>query len=131
MSADETIATASATEQAAAIRAGRISSRELLDLFASRIERLDGAFNAVVTLDLDGARVEADRADADAARGDWRGPLHGLPVTIKDAIEVAGMRSTGGAVELTDHVPETDAPSVARLKDAGAIVFGKTNVPRW
>jgi amidase len=131
MSADETIATASATEQAAAIRGGRITSRELLDLFASRIERLDGAFNAVVTLDLDGARVEADRADADAARGDWRGPLHGLPVTIKDAIEVAGMRSTGGAVELTDHVPTQDAPSVARLKDAGAIVFGKTNVPRW
>jgi amidase len=131
MSADERIATASATEQAAAIRDGRITSRELLDLFASRIERLDGAFNAVVTLDLDAARAEADRADDEAARSDWRGPLHGLPITIKDAIEVAGVRSTGGAVELTDHVPETDAPSVARLKDAGAIVFGKTNVPRW
>jgi amidase len=131
MTADEQLATASATEQAAAIRDGRVSSRELLELFASRIERLDGDFNAVVTLDLEGARVEADRADADAARGDWRGPLHGLPITIKDAIEVAGLRSTGGAVELTDHVPTTDAPSVARLKAAGAIVFGKTNVPRW
>jgi amidase len=131
MSADESIATASATEQAAAIRAGRITSRELLDLFASRIERLDGDFNAVVTLDLDTARAEADRADADAARGDWRGALHGLPITIKDAIEVAGLRSTGGAIELTDHVPTQDAPAVARLRDAGAIVFGKTNVPRW
>ena len=66
-----------------------------------------------------------------ADRGEWRGPLHGLPITIKDAIEVGGVRSTGGAVELTDHVPAADAPAVARLKAAGAIVFGKTNVPRW
>ena len=93
MTVDEQLATASATEQAAAIRDGRVTSRELLELFASRIERLDGAFNAVVTLDLDRARAEADRADAEAARGEWRGPLHGLPITIKDAIEVAGVRS--------------------------------------
>ena len=57
--------------------------------------------------------------------------MHGLPITIKDAIETAGMRSTGGAVELRDHVPLHDAPAVARLRDAGAIVFGKTNLPRW
>ena len=59
------------------------------------------------------------------------GPLHGLPITIKDAIETEGIRSTGGAVELADHVPTADAPAVARLKAAGAIVFGKTNLPRW
>lgn len=128
---DERIATASATEQAAAIRAREITSRELLDLFADRIDRLNGPLNAVVTLDLDQARGDADRADAETARGESRGPLHGLPITIKDAIEVAGMRSTGGATELRDHVPTADAPAVARLKDAGAIVFGKTNVPRW
>ena len=58
-------------------------------------------------------------------------PLHGLPITIKDAIETAGIRSTGGARELETHVPARDAPAVARLKAAGAIVFGKTNVPRW
>jgi amidase len=57
--------------------------------------------------------------------------LHGLPVTIKDAIATEGIRSTGGAVELVDHVPAADAPAVTRLKDAGAIVFGKTNLPRW
>jgi amidase len=57
--------------------------------------------------------------------------LHGLPITIKDAIETEGIRSTGGAIELTDHVPSADAPAVARLKRAGAIVFGKTNLPRW
>jgi amidase len=131
MSIDERLATASATEQAAAIRSGETTSRELLDLFASRIERLNPGINAVVTLDLERARAEADLADTEAARGEWRGPLHGLPITIKDAIEVEGIRSTGGAVELTDHVPTTDAPAVARLKAAGAIVFGKTNVPRW
>src|SRR5262249_38977512 len=65
------------------------------------------------------------------ARGAFDGALHGLPVTIKDAIATAGIRSTGGATELTDHVPENDAPSVTRLKAAGAIVFGKTNLPRW
>ena len=58
-------------------------------------------------------------------------PLHGLPVTIKDAIETAGLRSTGGAVELQGNIPERDAPVVRALREAGAIIFGKTNVPRW
>jgi amidase len=128
---DQSVATWTATRLAAAIRAGELSSRELLELYLDRVERLNPPINAVVTLDADRAREEADRADQEAARGEWRGPLHGLPTTIKDAIEVAHVRSTGGAVELTDHVPSTDAPAVARLKDAGAIVFGKTNVPRW
>ncbi|HEX4493591.1 MAG TPA: amidase family protein [Acidimicrobiia bacterium] len=121
----------SASDLARAIRAKEISSRELLDLFVARIERLNGPVNAVVTLDVDRARADADRADAAIARGDDVGPLHGLPVTIKDAIETAGIRSTGGAVELRDHVPATDAEAVARVKRAGAVVFGKTNVPRW
>jgi len=123
--------TATATELAAAIASKQISSRELLDLYLDRIERLNGSINAVVTLDADRARQHAKDADDALARGERRGPLHGLPVTIKDAIEVEGVRSTGGAVELTDHVPAHDAPAVARLKAAGAIVFGKTNLPRW
>jgi amidase len=128
---DDSTATRSATELAAGIRAKKWSSRELLDLYLDRIDRLDGPVNAVVTLDTDRARVAADGADAAVARGDALGPLHGLPVTIKDAIETEGIRSTGGAIELTHHVPTADAPAVARLKDAGAIVFGKTNLPRW
>jgi amidase len=103
----------------------------LLDAYLTRIDELGSATNAVVTLDREPAYAAASRADEAAVRGDWSGPLHGLPITIKDAIEVAGMRSTGGASELTDHIPAVDAPSVARLKSAGAIVFGKTNVPRW
>src|SRR3954468_17460735 len=128
---DDSTATRSATELAAGIRDKQWSSRELLDLYLDRIDRLDGPVNAVVTLDADRARAAADAADASLARGDALGPLHGLPVTIKDAIETEGIRSTGGAIELTDHVPTADAPAVARLKDAGAIVFGKTNLPRW
>lgn len=122
---------APAHELARSIREGDISSRELLDAFVDRVERLNGAVNAVVTLDIERARVAAARADEALARGDAVGPLHGLPVTIKDAIATEGIRSTGGATELTDHVPVADAAVVERVKAAGAIVFGKTNVPRW
>jgi amidase len=128
---DDAIATRPATQLAAGIRAKDFSSRELLELYLDRIDRLDGPVNAVVTLDAERARDAADRADAALARGDAAGPLHGLPITIKDAIETEGIRSTGGATELEHHVPTKDAPAVERLKDAGAIVFGKTNLPRW
>src|SRR5204862_5184469 len=125
------MATWPAVRLAEAVRAKDVSSRELLDLYVDRIERLGPPVNAVVTLDVDRAREAANAADARAAKGEWDGPLHGLPITIKDAIATAGIRSTGGAVELKDHVPTEDAPAVARLKAAGAIVFGKTNLPRW
>ena len=124
--------TAPATELTHALRTKQISARELLDAYLERIERLDrGSLNAVVTLDAERARDAAQAADDALARGDDVGPLHGLPMTIKDAIATEGIRSTGGAVELADHVPAADAPAVGRLKAAGAIVFGKTNLPRW
>ena len=85
--------------------AREVSSRELLELYLDRIERLNRAVNAVVTLDADRARAAADAADDATRPGGGVGPLHGLPITIKDAIETEGIRSTGGAVELTDHVP--------------------------
>ena len=128
---DDDLLLADATHLAAAVRGREVSSRELLDGYLARIEGLNPAINAVVTLDVERARAAADAADAALARGDAVGPLHGLPITIKDAIETEGIRSTGGATELTDHVPAADAPAVARLKAAGAVVFGKTNVPRW
>ena len=128
---DDELLLAPAHRLAAAVRDQEVSSRELLDGYLARIERLDPAINAVVTLDVERARAGADAADAALARGDAVGPLHGLPITIKDAIEVEGIRATGGATELADHVPTADAAAVARLKAAGAVVFGKTNVPRW
>jgi amidase len=126
-----TWATKTATELAAAIRSKEVSSRELLDLYLSRVERMNPPNNAVVTLDGVRAAKAAALADDRLARGEDVGPLHGLPITIKDAIEVEGVRSTGGAVALTDHVPAADAYAVAKLKAAGAVVFGKTNVPEW
>ena len=128
---DDTWSTKPATELAAAIRSKQVKSRELLELYLDRIERLNGGINAVVTLATDRAFAEADAADARSASGADLPPLHGLPITIKDAIETEGIRSTGGAVELRDHVPTADAPAVARLRAAGAVVFGKTNLPRW
>jgi amidase len=116
---------------AAAIRAKELSSTELLDAYLDRIDRFNPEVNAVVTMDVEGARRAARGADSAVVRGDDLGALHGLPITVKDALETAGMRSTGGAVELRDHVPSIDAPAVARVKQAGAIVFGKTNVPKW
>src|SRR4051794_12504776 len=124
-------ATSSATELAAAIRRKQVGSRELLDAFVDRIDRLDGKVNAVVTRDLDRARAAAKAADDATARGQISGPLHGLPVTIKDAIATAGIRSTGGAIELTPNIPTEDATLVSSIKGARAIVFGYTNLPRW
>lgn len=121
----------SATDLAAMIAAKEISSRELLEWFAARIEALDGAVNAVVTLDLDRARAAADAADEATASGATTGPLHGVPITVKDALAVDGVRTTGGASELADHVATGDADVVALVRGAGAIPFAKTNVPRW
>ncbi|HEY0520984.1 MAG TPA: amidase family protein [Ilumatobacteraceae bacterium] len=119
------------TEQIAAIGKRELSSVELLDAEVARIERLGSEINAVCTLAVDEARQRATAADEATASGESWGPLHGLCVTIKDAIETAGIRSTGGSTELSGHVPQRDAPVVTAIKEAGAIVFGKTNVPLW
>ena len=111
----------------ALLRSRRLGARELLDLQLSRIERTNSSLNAVVALDVEGARNAARVADNAAA--DARGPLHGLPITIKDAYEVVGMPATCGVPHLEKHVPARDADAVARLRAAGAIPFGKTNVP--
>ncbi|HWC69310.1 MAG TPA: amidase [Acidimicrobiales bacterium] len=114
-----------------AIAARQVSSREALDHLLARIERFDGPINAVVTIDADRARAEAAAADEAIAHGSSTGPLHGVPMTIKDSWETAGMRTTSGAPELADHVPALDAAPVARLRAAGAVVFGKTNLPLY
>ncbi len=123
------IAFRSALELVVAIRNREVSSRELLDHYLKRIEQYNSQINAVVTLDVDRARKRADEADQALARGELWGPLHGLPMTIKDTIETAGIRTTAGAPIHTNHIPAHDAPAVARLKTAGVIIFGKTNTP--
>jgi amidase len=116
-------------ELARAIAAKSVSSREVVQACLDRIAASD--LNAVVTFDAPRALAEAAAADDLTARGAGGGPLHGVPVTVKDAIATAGMRTTCGSPELAGYVPEEDAPAVARLRAAGAIVVGKTNVPTW
>ena len=119
----------SATALLGALAKGETSSEELLKLYLSRVERLSGSVNAVVTLDADRALALARRRDGERSRGELRGLLHGLPVTVKDSFETEGVRTTsGGTPELMSHVPSADAVVVARLKAAGAVVFGKTNL---
>ncbi len=124
-------ATAPLTEIVAALEAREVSARELLDMYLDRIERLDGPINAVVTFETERARAEAAAVDDARATDQLVGPLAGVPITIKDAIATEGIRSTGGATELADHVPEVDATVVTKVRDAGAVVFAKTNLPRW
>ena len=120
-----------ATAVSEAIRAKEISSSEVLDSLLTRIGTHNGSVNAVVALDVERARARAGAADEAAARGEWWGPLHGLPMTVKDSYETEGLVTTSGAPELPDHVPISDAAAVAKLKAAGVIVFGKTNLPLY
>ena len=108
------------------IRTRAISPVAVVDSFLRRIENHNPELHAIVTLAPD-AMKKAKEAEAALARGDARGPLHGVPVTIKDTIETAGLRTTSGSLLRAEFVPERDAPSVARLKAAGAIILGKTN----
>ena len=110
--------------------AGDISAVELLDEHLARRDRLHDDINAVVTVDRDTARTTAATIDNRRARGESLGPLAGLPMSVKDALATAGLRTTGGAVELRDQIPSTDATVVARTRDADAVIFGKSNLPR-
>ncbi|HET6950876.1 MAG TPA: amidase [Acidimicrobiales bacterium] len=119
-----------ATGLARLLRDGAVSSAELLEHYLARVEEHRG-LNAIVALDADRARDRAAAADAARARGETWGPLHGLPMTVKDAFETEGVVTTSGAPELADHVPARDADAVALLKAAGAVVFGKSNLPLY
>ena len=119
----------SATELAGMIRDGRLGARELLEHFLARVDALNPALNAVVVQDREGARASADAADAAQQRGDALGPLHGVPMTIKESYEWTGTPATWGAPELKGNIGKRDALALERLQAAGAVVFGKTNVP--
>jgi amidase len=120
-----------ATELATLIRTRQLSARELTDACLARIERLDPQLNAVVTRDPEGARAAADAADAALAAGEPVGPLHGLPMAHKDTHATAGMRTTHGSPLFADAVPDADELVVARMRAAGGVRVGKTNVPEF
>ena len=118
----------STTQLAAAIRAGHVSATEVLEAHLAQIATHNPTLNAVITLDAEQAHKQAREADEALARGEIWGPLHGVPFTLKDAHATAGMRTTTGFPPLADYVPQEDSPVAARLKAAGGILIGKTNV---
>jgi amidase len=120
---------ASAAQIARGIGAREVSSEEVVRACLERIEAVNPKLNAVVQTTGDAALARARAADAALARGDVWGPLHGVPMTIKDSLATAGVVTAAGTPGLADHVPERDATVVARLRAAGAILLGKTNVP--
>lgn len=119
----------SATELTGSIRRGEITSLDLLNRYIDSIQRNNERINAVVAMNIDAARAIAAEADKALSRGQNWGPLHGLPMTVKDVFEVTGMPATSGDPELKSYIPQQNAIAVQRLVDAGAIIFGKTNIP--
>jgi amidase len=119
----------SASEIARRIRCLEISAVEVVQMHIARIDEVNPSLNAVVTRCDDMALTRAKEADAALANGQTAGPLHGVPVTIKDAFDTAGVRSTGGTKGRENYIPSTNAPTVERLLAAGAILIGKTNTP--
>src|SRR5262245_50261532 len=119
----------SAKQLTAEMRRKSISCLELLDLYLARVDRHNPALNAIVATDVEGARRRARAADRALAKGQRWGPLHGLPMTIKESYDVVGMPTTWGVPALKDNHPARNAVAVDRLLDAGVVLFGKTNVP--
>lgn len=114
---------------AESIRAGAVSSEEVVNAHIKRIEEVNPCLNAVVQLTADSALTRAREADRMLARGEIKGPLHGVPVTIKDSLETKGVVSTSGSKGRAEYLPDLNATAVERLFEAGAILLGKTNVP--
>ncbi len=124
-------ADSTARSMADAVRRREISARELLDLHLARIAERNPQLNAIVSLDEERAREGARRADEVTTAGGDLGPLHGLPFAFKDSHDVAGWRTTYGSPLFADHVPDTDDLVIARIRAAGAVTIGRTNVPEF
>lgn len=124
-----------ATELASMVRQGETSSREIVEAFLARIDAVNPALNAVTVTLADSARAEADEADRRRDAGEALGSLHGVPVTVKENIDLAGSATTQGLPAMAEAVPSTDSPHVARLREAGATPLARTNLPdfglRW
>ena len=128
---DESILNSSPADLVRDITSGSRTCSEVLEAFLARIEAVNPAINAICTLDESGAREQAALLDAALSRGEQPGPLFGLPIAIKDLVETRGLRTTQGSPLLSDWVPDYDQLFVTRLREAGAIVIGKTNTPEF
>ena len=121
----------SAKELAALIRRKKVGCLELLDLYLARMEKHNPRLNAIIATDVEGARRRARAADKALVKGTAWGPLHGVPMTIKESYDVVGMPTTWGVPDLKDNYPARNALAVDRLLKAGVVLFGKTNVPLY
>ena len=118
-------------ETTARIRAKKISVVELTRQFLDRIERFNPRLNAYQTITADGAMKQARGLDRELKGNKWRGPLHGMPFSLKDNLATRGVKTTAGSKQLADWVPDFDATVVEKLKAAGAVILGKTNMHEW
>jgi aspartyl-tRNA(Asn)/glutamyl-tRNA(Gln) amidotransferase subunit A len=130
-SADDDLAFAGAARQAALVREKRLSPVELVRAYLERIERFDGHLRAFITVCGKSALEEAARAETAAHKGNWFGPLHGIPFAVKDQLDTAGVLTTSGSALLRANIPSEDSTVVARLKAAGAILLGKLNLTEF
>jgi aspartyl-tRNA(Asn)/glutamyl-tRNA(Gln) amidotransferase subunit A len=129
--ASDELAFSSLSAAAALLRAGKVSPVELVHACLGRIESQNPVLNAFVTVTAESALREARAAEAEMRRGEWRGPLHGIPMAIKDMIDTRGVRTTGASAVYLERIPEADAAVVSRLRRAGAILLGKLNMQEF
>ena len=122
---------ATINELAPQLRRKELSPVELIHHYLDRVKRLNPLLNAYITLTEEQALADAKRAEREIAQGEYRGPLHGMPFSIKDNLATEGIRTTAGSKILADWIPDHDATAVKRLKEAGAIVLGKANMHEW
>ena len=120
-----------ATELGQRIAAGAVSSLDATEAYLERIARLDGSYASYITVTAERARADARQADAEIAAGRRRGPLHGVPVAVKDQFNTAGIVTTNGSTILAENIPDDDATVMARLRDAGAVLLGKLNMSEY
>jgi aspartyl-tRNA(Asn)/glutamyl-tRNA(Gln) amidotransferase subunit A len=125
---EDELALLSIEQAARLLRTRKLSPVALVEAALARAERLQPCLNAFITLLADKARRDARRAEREIARGCWRGPLHGIPVSLKDNFWTRGVRTTGGSKILADFIPPIDSNEAPRLARAGAILIGKTNL---
>ncbi len=118
-----------ATQIAADIRNKKVTSRQVVEAHLQRIAEVNPKINAIVRVLADEALAGADLADAAVRAGAKLGPLHGVPMTVKENIDIAGYPTTQGVAALAEAIPPADSPTVERIKAAGAIVIGRTNLP--
>ena len=129
--ANDDLAYTSAVDLATAIRTRKVSPREVVKAFLTRLERLNPQLNAFVTVPAEEALCAADRAEQAVMRGDKLGPLHGVPLHVKDNLLVAGSRTTFGSKLFEQNISTVDCPAVKRLRESGMIVVGRTNTPEF